>query len=655
MSGMFPKFWNNVAEEMGECDEDLHQVKSVLTVLGYMTKMSVASIKTAKRIEKLEGEYTKMRTNKPNEIFDRFPELKQIDAFTPGIKSIIMDVTTHMNRIQNPKCSEKEIKSTKTRVLEQVKKICEQMTDGNIMIEETSSGATCKVSCPQCQTVSALGSFTNQTTGKQTFSIHNFTRHYTTMHVTLTAERGSHQTDTHDNAHEKLNPLQTANQEVLEPTEKSETLKNEREDWEKEIETKDIAIHEIKEKLNSALAENKKLIFELNALKLVNGQLGNDEDWNSDLNLKAAEIENLKKQLSSAQIQNQQLTLDKKDLEYKYNDVVKKYTLKVAHIQTLEKEISTFRQKKIAKAPFVANLCYFESINSDPSIVFEDNQVKFTDCQNRATQLYFDHIYRGDATDEKFKDLQPYLNEFISGKTICVFNHGTTGSGKTCTMFGFNGSGGILSRSVGFILNKKSPLVVSVIEMTEKNSYDLGNGKQMHIADAITKISIGSMVDFNQLQLKVLKIRSQKSTDQNTTSSRSHLIFELSFEASSAKIAFIDLAGWENAANTNIDESKFINASLTSLNTLLFAIAQQKVITFDSNLTKLLKPYFSKGYKCILMYHVSKVAMKKGLENIKKVVASFQSGIAIPKSRSTKAIPEKKRKALESIENVLMN
>lgn len=57
-------------------------------------------------------------------------------------------------------------------------KICDQATDNNIVIEESNSGVTCKVTCPQCNTVKVLSSSTNKTTDKHSFSIHNFLRHY---------------------------------------------------------------------------------------------------------------------------------------------------------------------------------------------------------------------------------------------------------------------------------------------------------------------------------------------------------------------------------------------------------------------------------------------------------------------------------------------
>lgn len=59
------------------------------------------------------------------------------------------------------------------------------------------SGTTCKVTCPECDTVKALSSFANKTTGNVTFSIHNFSRHYI-AHSTPLKQSGNHRDAIYD-------------------------------------------------------------------------------------------------------------------------------------------------------------------------------------------------------------------------------------------------------------------------------------------------------------------------------------------------------------------------------------------------------------------------------------------------------------------------
>lgn len=89
-------------------------------MLGYMTKSSIASIKNAGKLNQLENEYAKMRSNKPTEMFSRFPALKDIDYFTPGMKSIILDIAARF--APKPPINHLE-KLIKIKVLRQAKKV----------------------------------------------------------------------------------------------------------------------------------------------------------------------------------------------------------------------------------------------------------------------------------------------------------------------------------------------------------------------------------------------------------------------------------------------------------------------------------------------------------------------------------------------------
>lgn len=198
-------------------------------------------------------------------------------------------------------------------------------------------------------------------------------------------------------------------------------------------------------------------------------------------------------------------------------------------------------------------------------------------------------------------------------------------------MFG-KANDGILNRSAEFIL-RSTPFQLSAIEMKGINLFDLAEAARKPVIKGIgaIKTTIESVAQFNEMIAKVLKVRSQKATDENHTSSRSHLMLEISI--SCAKIAFVDLAGWENPENKEIEESKFINASLTSLNTVLSQIAKKKIVSFDAPITKWLKDYL-RGQCIIMMYHVKPSAIKKGLENIKEVVATAKT---MPEKRKAEA------------------
>lgn len=210
------------------------------------------------------------------------------------------------------------------------------------------------------------------------------------------------------------------------------------------------------------------------------------------------------------------------------------------------------------------------------------------------------------------------------GGIACVFNHGVTRSGKSCTMFGLDGPG-ILAKSVEFIL-QSNEVFISAIEILGNKYYDVVSGHHIEMKESsATKVRIESMAQFNEAQSNIIKARTQKQTNQNLTSSRSHLIIKLNLCSNSqAEMGFIDLAGWEDPKGKDIDETKFINNTLSQLNTVLFHISNNQLATFKTPLLKQMKPYFSESAETLMLYHVSHADAKKGIENIKDVVANFK-------------------------------
>lgn len=200
----------------------------------------------------------------------------------------------------------------------------------------------------------------------------------------------------------------------------------------------------------------------------------------------------------------------------------------------------------------------------------------------------------------------------------------SVGSGKSFTMFGANNCiDGIVARSVEMVLNEKL-ITVSVVELIQNDFFDLVNGSKVKVSgfNEAPRKEIGSAIQFNQLLTQTLKLRSQESTDQNNTSSRSHLIINLRLvDTVSSSLYFIDLAGWESPDNkTHPEQTKFINSSLSSLNTVFEKISKNEQPSYDSKLSKLFKPLVAS--KVCMLYHVSKKDMKKGFENIKNIVSS---------------------------------
>lgn len=197
---------------------------------------------------------------------------------------------------------------------------------------------------------------------------------------------------------------------------------------------------------------------------------------------------------------------------------------------------------------------------------------------------------------------------------------------------------GVLSRSVAYMLSTNRQVYATVIEMIDSDLYDLSNTTKLLLKsnEKPRRCLVESNEKFNHLLSRVLKLRVQKPTNENKTSSRSHLFFEFWLrDTESASMAFIDLAGWENPNHKeNSKETQFINSSLTSLNSVLTSISQENIPSYSSKLSKMFKPYLKANSKTCMLYHVSNAGLKKGLENIKDAVPSNKANQYIRKALS---------------------
>lgn len=196
-------------------------------------------------------------------------------------------------------------------------------------------------------------------------------------------------------------------------------------------------------------------------------------------------------------------------------------------------------------------------------------------------------------------------------------------------MFGITNTSGLLFSSIEYVLARNENVFVSFIEIFKTNVFDLGSGQRQGIKsiESAMVLPIQSFDSFKDICTKVLAARKQKSTDQNATSSRSHLVICFSSNKNPAnRMAFIDLAGWECPKNKeDMTETQFINKTLSEFNQTLALFVSNKVATFNSELGKIFKPYLTDKSHTCMFYHVSNGAMQKGLENIKGIVASAKA------------------------------
>ncbi|KAL7066873.1 kinesin motor domain-containing protein [Cryptosporidium serpentis] len=245
--------------------------------------------------------------------------------------------------------------------------------------------------------------------------------------------------------------------------------------------------------------------------------------------------------------------------------------------------------------------------------------------------FYLDHIFPMDTTQSYvYKTAaKPIVDQLFKGINGTVLAYGQTSSGKTFTMEGVIGDNekmGVIPRMVhdvfGMISNAEEhiefQLKVSICEVYMERIRDLldtsgtKNNLRIH-EDKIHGIYVKDLSEYyvtspeEVFELMALghKHRAVASTNMNSYSSRSHLIFMLQLQQknvfdSSVKVGrlfLVDLAGSEKISKTGaegltLDEAKTINKSLSCLGNVINALTDnsKNYIPYrDSKLTRILQ------------------------------------------------------------------
>ena len=304
---------------------------------------------------------------------------------------------------------------------------------------------------------------------------------------------------------------------------------------------------------------------------------------------------------------------------------------KVNNIKPVEKQPDENENKSILQ---------FSTIKGPQKSIKTIHSIGLINQNNSVQNFLFNYIFNEYSTQsEVFSEVQPLIISALDGENVCLFAYGATGSGKTYTMQGkitseINDESGILPRAAFLLFEelerrKESGHVLkmqfSAFEIYNENVYDLMDvtKKEKQIFNNTIKgllyEEINSKEDIIKLVLSAGKSRTTDSTSFNSTSSRSHAVFQLKLIANKISyINIIDLAGCEksdyNPNTENKDQQKkiltegnFINNSLTTLGRVIRSIAEKnKQPPYrESKLTQLLQNSFSGDSKLALIVTVA--------------------------------------------------
>ncbi|OII73173.1 kinesin heavy chain [Cryptosporidium ubiquitum] len=270
------------------------------------------------------------------------------------------------------------------------------------------------------------------------------------------------------------------------------------------------------------------------------------------------------------------------------------------------------------------------NVRSEQCIEISSSESK-NDSETKERTFYLDHIFPMDTNQSYvYKTAaKPIVDQLFKGINGTVLAYGQTSSGKTFTMEGIIGDNekmGVIPRMVHDVFETISnaeehiefQLKVSICEVYMERIRDLldtsGTKSNLRIhEDKIHGIYVKDLSEYfvtspeEVFELMALghKHRAVASTNMNSYSSRSHLIFMLQLQQKNVfdssikvgKLFLVDLAGSEKISKTGaegltLDEAKTINKSLSCLGNVINALTDntKNFIPYrDSKLTRILQ------------------------------------------------------------------
>lgn len=190
------------------------------------------------------------------------------------------------------------------------------------------------------------------------------------------------------------------------------------------------------------------------------------------------------------------------------------------------------------------------------------------------------------------------------------------------------GHEGLIYLSMDYLFGKIPQLHASCIEYYDGKFKDLLHGfsclkkTKIHDIEALMA-AVETPDDMHNIMKHSLGARITRATNQNTYSSRSHVITIFSSPTLTNHLLFVDLAGNEcSDGKENVPETCMINKSLAQLNRVLLAHSRGQFIPYRENVfTQFLQPFFTKR-KVVVFYHATNATFENDLFSIQDIVGA---------------------------------
>jgi len=259
------------------------------------------------------------------------------------------------------------------------------------------------------------------------------------------------------------------------------------------------------------------------------------------------------------------------------------------------------------------------------------------------TPFQFDAVFAPGTQEEVFEECGDLIQSAVDGYNVTMFAYGQTGAGKTFTMYGKPGMEGTAPRTIKEIFRVVEQgqerytytVMGSMLELYKNKLVDLlnkGDRKAPELSiktdkagtvqvEHLTEQECHSVEDLTELLDRGNEHRTTASTQMNSESSRSHLVFMVKIisvnretkDQLKGKITLCDLAGSERLKKSKVDldmqkEAIEINKSLTALGDVIEALTKggkQQIPYRNHKLTQLMQDSLGGSAKTLMFMNCS--------------------------------------------------
>ena len=397
----------------------------------------------------------------------------------------------------------------------------------------------------------------------------------------------------------------------------------------------------------------------------------------------------------SNNITSQNKSLNTQSLSSKFAKNNMLVAVRTRPLSKSEQEDSNFNTISIPEKDIIKLSMPTEYIPDDMSGIFlAGEQIKILKLKEITYE--YDFVFGENSTQEEIYEntTASLINQVVEGYSATIMAYGATGSGKTYTMVGKGEKVGLMIRAIRDLFNfvntqklqdKIYNIKITYIEVYNEILKDLLSDKKTSpeirtdpnkgvIIQGAECIKVNSETEAFKIINLGNKRRTEKQTERNKFSSRSHAVLQIYLEIqeqqnignnypnfntdiSFGKLYLVDLAGSERTtatgSNKTLVETGSINRSLLALSKCINLIVTQnkKFIPFrESKLTRILQEPLSGNGRIVLIATLSpailnfdetlftlqfanrakcmKIHMKKNIiENDKEIIEKYEDYI----------------------------